>query len=147
MSSMPEEYVYLPVPTSSVQRVYALLASLDDDGPPGAEGGDKRERPDAALVKRMYEESQDAHRALMLYLADRPGEWLYTGELAHALDLPNGARSLAGMLGAFGRRANHRYGGRAPWDSEWDPARYESRHRMMADVASAVREVASAAGS
>lgn len=27
-----------------------------------------------------------------------------------------------GMLGAFGRRAQHRYGGHIPWTSEWDSA-------------------------
>ena len=48
------------------------------------------------------------------------------------------------MLGAFGRRAKHRYGGLKPWKTEWDPAREEARHLMPAAVADAVSEVAAA---
>jgi hypothetical protein len=33
------------------------------------------------------------------------------------------------------------YGGVAPWDSEWDPAREESRHRMPQEVAAVIREL------
>jgi hypothetical protein len=50
---------------------------------------------------------------------------------------------MAGLLGAFGRRSKHRYGGQAPWVTEWDGNREEARHKMETGVAQIIREVAS----
>lgn len=147
---MPEEVVYIPVRKRWLADVFEFVARLERSGsvvieqpeaPPvvEAEGSGVL---DPALIRRMYEESQTPHRRLMEYLAERPGEVIYTRALAEALGLPNGARSLAGMLGAFGRRAGHRYGGRKPWESEWDPAAYEARHRMAPEVAEQIKKIA-----
>src|SRR4051794_14593986 len=61
------------------------------------------------LVRRIFAESQPAHRKMLEFLASRPDEWMYSEDVAAALGLPHGQASLAGMLGAFGRRAKHRY--------------------------------------
>lgn len=144
--SKDEQFISVPVPHQYVTQVYELVARLaagasgTTDAP--ANGGD----PDAlteALVERMYEESEGPHRRLMLYLADYPGQWLGTSEVAKGLGLSSGARSLAGSLGAFGRRAEHRYQGRKPWVSRWNPERNEAEHRMSQEVATWIKGTAS----
>jgi hypothetical protein len=47
----------------------------------------------------------------------------------------SGTKGMAGVFGAFGRRAKHRYGGAKPWRSEWDPIRGEARYLMEPQVA------------
>lgn len=145
---MSSDIVYIPVRKHVLSEVFEFVAELERSGqavierpespPVEAEGSGVL---DPALIRRMYEESQPPHRHLMEYLAERPGEVIYTRALAEALGLPKGARSLAGMLGAFGRRAEHRYGGRRPWESEWDPAAYEARHRMAPEVAEQIKKI------
>jgi hypothetical protein len=90
----------------------------------------------------MYRESHGQHRRLMEYLADHPGEWFYTSEIGSALDHENGAKGIAGMLGAFGKRSNHRYGKHKPWETDWDDAREEARHRMSAENAAVINAIA-----
>lgn len=155
---MTEEFIYIPVPKRWSDAVYARLGELSgqaSDGSPEShtiakEGGatanavgsgDAQVALDVAPLRRMYNESYEQHRRLIAFLAEHPGDWHYTGDLARALDLQNGARGLAGMLGAFGRRAKHRYGGMTPWQSEWDPNRAEMRHRMDPKVAETVRNL------
>lgn len=49
------------------------------------------------------------------------------------------ARSMAGLLGAFGRRANHRYEGKWPFKTMW---RGNGWHmRMTQEAAEAIREL------
>jgi hypothetical protein len=79
------------------------------------------------------------HQQFIRTLAAHPDEWLYTSDIVEAMGLP--ASSLRGMLGAFGRRANHRYGGHKPWDEEWDPAAYEARYRMPGWIARIIQSL------
>lgn len=65
-------------------------------------------------MRRAYDDSYEPHRRLLKVLADRPDRWMYSDELARVLELSGGSKSLAGMLGAFGRRAKHRYSGLTP---------------------------------
>ncbi len=145
------EFVYIPVRSSRLSDVFAFMAELESskdrvrveeaaqDGQVTTEGDPGLDR---ALLERMYRESHEAHRGLIEYLAEHPEEWHYTGDLAAALGLPHGARSLAGMLGAFGRRAQHRYGGQTPWISEWDAGVHEAKHRMASEVAEQITAIA-----
>jgi hypothetical protein len=132
------ELISVLVPRPLLADVYDLvvqhereLAGEDDDSEPLSEG----------LVRRMYDESEPQHRKLMKLLASSAGEWLYTSEIAEELALPHGSRSAAGMFGAFGRRAAHRYDGVKPWTSEWDAAAGETRHMMSAEVAEIVNSL------
>lgn len=138
---MADEYVYMPVPIRWTFDIYARLAQLAAEDPEPEEVVPKRASDvDAETVARMYGESEAPHRRLLDLLASSSDEWLYTSDIAKQLALPNGSRSVAGMLGAFGRRAKHRYEGQRPWDSDWDPARSEARHRMPSVVAKYVRD-------
>lgn len=145
-----EEFLYFPVPRRWAPDMYSWIAQreqVESSTPttPTATLSEAETPVDlAALVERMYWDSLEAHRALLTYLAAHPDEWFYTSDLAEALELDHGNRSLAGMLGAFGRRAAHRYGGKKPWISEWDPSRSESRHTMTQEVADVINDLAKA---
>lgn len=139
------EFVYVPVPSEHVHAVYRLLASADRDSTGSTahapDAGDPAELPDPELVRRMYRESYESHRQLMALLAQTPGEWIYTKDIAQTLNIAKGARGVAGMLGAFGRRSKNRYGHKKPWISQWDGAREEARHMMPAEVAQVVNSI------
>src|SRR4051794_34964806 len=121
---MADEFVYVPVPARWAPQTYAFLAELAADDPePEVTEPKNTADLDYETVARMYGESEAPHRRLLDLLANASDEWLYTSDIAEQLALPNGSRSVAGMLGAFGRRAKHRYKGQTPWDTEWDPAR------------------------
>lgn len=142
---MTNDVAYVPVPTQWLSEIYKRLAELSSaQEADAAERGESEGVLDRRLVQRMYEESEEQHRRLMLLMAEHPDEWRYSGEIAADLELEHGARGLAGMLGAFGRRAKHRYGEQKPWRSEWDSGRAEARHLMPADVARTIRELAQA---
>jgi len=141
MPTITDELVSVVIPRSMMAEVYGLVVEHEravELKHPDEAGS---EALDAALVRRMYDESQPRHREFMKLLAQHPDEWMYTSQVADALKLPHGSSSAAGMLGAFGRRATHRYGGVKPWESEWDPAAYEARHKMTANVAEITRSL------
>jgi hypothetical protein len=145
------EFIYVPVPSEQVPAVYRLLAGGDKTPIPlvpdkPANESDPAAIPNSELIRRMYRESYEGHRRLMVLLAEAPDEWIYTKEIATALHVANGTRGVAGMLGAFGRRSKNRYGHRKPWISEWDSGREEARYMMPAEVARVVNTLASDAG-
>ncbi len=144
---MTTDVVYVPVPTQWLSEIYKRLAELSSTPATEADAAALAGSVavlDRSLVRRMYDESEKPHRRLMLLMAEHPDEWRYSSEIAADLELEHGARGLAGMLGAFGRRAKHRYGAQKPWRSEWDSGREEARHLMPADVAQTIRELAQA---
>jgi len=138
---MAEDFEYIPVRHEWIDKVYAYLGELARDESADASGSAPQSIPslDQDLVQRMYSESYEPHKRLLRLLADHPDEWLYSRQIADGLKLEHGSKSLAGMLGAFGRRAKHRYHHLLPWRSEWDPAKEEMRHQMSAEVATWVR--------
>ena len=140
-----DEFISVQVPRQHVVKVYELIAGLESGsaGAPEHSGASPKGPLTRALVERMYGESEPSHRKLMKYLADRPDEWNGTREIAEGLGLQFGARSLAGSLGAFGNRAEHRYGGLKPWESRWSEDKGEAEHRMSQEVATWVKETAS----
>ncbi|HTB49480.1 MAG TPA: DUF6416 domain-containing protein [Solirubrobacteraceae bacterium] len=143
---MPE-FIYIPVPSQWAPAIYKRLAELEDeDAPPALPAAAPTVTLDAALVEQMYRESHSQHRRLMEYLADHPGEWFYTSELADSLEIEKKSRGVAGMLGAFGKRSNNRYGGLKPWETRWDGVREEARHRMSLDSAEVISKVAASVG-
>ncbi len=143
---MSEEFQQVPVPHAFVGDVYAFVAQLMADNgaaedatidivPPEEE---VPEHPTEEMVRRIYEESHETHRRLLKALAARPDEWVSSEELAEALHLSGGRASLAGTLGALGKRANHRYKGQKPFTSVWDAHAYQAKHLMTAEVAKVI---------
>ncbi len=76
-------------------------------------------------IDRMVAESPEAMQRILKLLAERAGEWLTTSELAEVLEHRQGSNpsmTVAGTLGAFGRRINHRYaewGVKPPFEAKW----------------------------
>ncbi len=136
-----EEMISVLIPRPLLANVYGLVVQHEQGAQHEETDDEQPIGPDEALVKRMYTESEPRHRQLMKLLADQPDKWLYTSQVAEALKLPHGSKSAAGMLGAFGRRASHRYDGAKPWVTEWDPAAYEARHKMSVDIARIIRSL------
>jgi hypothetical protein len=149
MSTATQQYEPVPTPRQFVGEVYALLARLmetetettpseiiDETGVTEEDSGPVT--TDEALIRRIYEESHEAHRRMLKRLAESPDEWVYGNQLAAALELAGGKKSLAGMLGALGRRSNHRYEGKRAFYSEWDHLAYEMKHMMPASVAKVI---------
>jgi hypothetical protein len=135
-------YIDFPVREEFIPQVTELLADLERDarGPMPAPEPAPEARFGREIVMRMYLESEDRHRELLKVLAEQPGEWLYTAEIAPAVGIESGSKGMAGMFGAFGRRAKHRYGGLKPWASSWDPGRHEAKYRMDPQVAEWIQE-------
>lgn len=132
-SQASDDFVQIAIPARYVMRVYSFLAALERGGASeGTEPDDTMVRPDldAELAARMFIESEARHRSLLLLLAENPGKWLYTSDLANGLGITTGSKSMAGMFGAFGRRAKHRYQGLKPWNIDWDETRNEARYIM-----------------
>src|SRR4051812_22937601 len=97
-------YIPVPVPEELVPEVYALLARLQSGGKePESEPVPAELTGD--LVERIHGESGPAHRAFMEHLAANAGRWVGSRELIDVLRLSHGSKSLAGLLGSFGRRA------------------------------------------
>lgn len=133
ISVSSSSYVYVPVPADRLEEVFRFLAGLNNG---------ESERADLeALVRRIYRESDEQFRYLLLLLADRPNQPLSTEEVAEALDLERGTASLAGMLGAFGRRSNNRYDSFWPFERLYNPSAEESELTMSEQVAALIRSI------
>jgi len=116
-----------------LEEVFSLLARLSNAEPEQADL--------EMLVRRVYRESDHQFRHLLQLLSDRPDQPLSTEEVAEALRLERGVGSLAGMLGAFGRRSNNRYDGFWPFERLYNPSAEESELEMPERVATLVRDL------
>ena len=117
-------FAYLAVPQHLFPAMAVRLAELLHDDQDGGAGvavavpeGPPPPELDEALVKRIFEDSYDTHQKLLRTLAEHPDEWINYEQLSGLMGYDN-ARSLPGTLGAFGRRANHRYGGVWPFEAK-----------------------------
>jgi len=144
------EFISVPVPTNRVQEVYNLLARSR----PASEAttttpqnhpstGAKSEPPwDAENVRRFYKESSPNMRAFIRVLVDKAPGTVTSTEAGK--DLPKGAQSVAGMLGAAGRRSSGRHGRGLPW-KKWgqptDNQGSETVFEMSEEVAAAIRTI------
>jgi hypothetical protein len=131
-----DQWVYVPVPADRVDDVFRFLL-----GSP-AESDAAEEADLDRLVERVFRESDEKFRSLLVLLADYPDQPLSTGAVADDLKLYRGTASLAGMLGAFGRRTTNRYGDFWPFERFYDPAKDESQLVMSAKVAKIVERLA-----
>ena len=128
--------VYVPVPADRVDDVFRFLLGLS-----------KPEEEDEAeldrLIQRIYRESEQRFRDLLLLLAHHPGTPMSTDEIADELKLYRGPASLAGMLGAYGRRSNHRYDGFFPFERLHNPADERYELVMPQKIAGIIEQISS----
>lgn len=145
---MSTGYVLFPVPEARVSEVatylYGAAASAEleaQEALPAATpiSGEQRNE----LLTRIYAESEPPFRALLVLLAERnaPGEPFYYAAVLSAHPQWSASRSVAGAMGAFSRRAEHRYGGYWPFHREWDDEEWSHYLWMDDDVAAFLLEL------
>lgn len=130
-----DEMVQVPVPRQYVMAVYQFLARLGgESGGSALKAGGPPEPPnnDHALsdrfeewtngwLRKMVEQCPPAMAKILRALAGRPDEWLSTADLAQAISPDADWNTVAGTLGAFGRRVKSRYGLETwPFDDKHD---------------------------
>lgn len=147
MSSDAEEFVSILVPRRHVTRVYGLIASLeqhpsDDADPPAMANQTREEQWPRDLIERQYRESPASMKNFQKYLADHQGEEFSTTQMATALDAAHGWNTVAGQLGAYGRRIKNRYKRDSfPFESRWDHEKGEQYHSMTPQVAEIIKSL------
>jgi hypothetical protein len=147
------QYVLMAIPAEFVPSVAALIAEFDAnaDLEVQVEAPERGTSPDGAgsllngwtedLVSRAFKESANPMRRVLLFLADHAGEEVTSIEIADAIDAKYGWNTVAGMLGAFGRRSVNRYKRSAPmW--EWRPGSEGILIKMPVAVAAVIKKVA-----
>jgi hypothetical protein len=134
-------YVMMAVPAELVAAVTEFIeGSRPGAGPipPAPGGGDSGfvHGWDPQTVRRAYRESADSMRELLDFLALHPDREVSSYDLADAIDAKYGWNTVAGMLGAFGRRSGNRYGRFEPM---WE-VRYDSDGRVLLTMPGVVAE-------
>jgi hypothetical protein len=89
-----------------------------------------------ALAQRAYRESDGMMADLLAFLAEDPGRLVPFTEASAKLGYES-ARSMPGLLGAFGRRSKHRYGGTWPFEKVLHDGAWHMR--MDPEIAEAIR--------
>lgn len=126
MSTENEDWVTIPVPKRLAPSVYALIAKEMAPVMP-TEVVTAEQVPDGSAswtseeIKRLVEESPPAMKVILELLAKNPDKWLDSAVMAEALktrlkhfggeNKPEANwNTVAGTLGAYGRRVKSRYG-------------------------------------
>lgn len=136
------EAVTAAIKTWGQIRPQALIDEPDSDLKPEEELEAEPEQDPEALAKlarRAYKESDGNMGPLLEFLAKNEERWIPFVEASEALGFKT-ARSMPGLLGAFGRRANHRYGGKWPFETAYRDGG-AAFMRIEAPAAAALREV------
>lgn len=142
-----EEFVSVLVPRKHLTRVYGLVASLEQhaSGNPEvapAPNETKEEQWPRDLIERQYRESPDSMKKFQRFLADHEGKEFSTTQMADAIGVAYGWNSVAGALGAYGRRVKNRYKRESfPFDSRWDHEKGEQYHSMTPRVADIINSL------
>ncbi len=141
------ELVSVLVPKRHLPKVYGLIAELE-----GVEGTPQQSPPSdsptgasddwtSSRVQRMVSESPPAMRDILRAMAERPDQWVTVHQLAEAITGKDDAtwNTVAGTMGAFGRRIKNRYGiTEKPYEDRYDHTQGCKVFRMSKDMADQV---------
>lgn len=116
-------YVLMAIPAEMVLAVTEFIerqeVSPDRSSAAGAE--ELLHGWNEHAVRRAYRESGDGMRKVLSFLAQNAGHEVNADEIATAVGARFGWNSIAGMLGAFGRRSANRYHKPKPmWEYRYD---------------------------
>jgi Family of unknown function (DUF6416) len=139
------QYVLMAIPAELVPKVAALITGLDVVGAPSdttARSAGLVNGWTEGLVRQAFKESADPMRRVLLFLAEHGGEEVTSAEIADAIDAERGWNTVAGMLGAFGRRSANRYKRRFPMWSSREGEDGASLFKMPVVVAEAIKAAA-----
>jgi hypothetical protein len=133
-----DDIVNIPVPREHLLKVYGYLADLErrSNGTVDVvEATDADEWPED-LVKRQFSESPESIQRMQRHLAAHSGQEFGTDVLADVMGLEFGWNSVAGALGAYGRRVKNRYDRKTwPFVVRWSHADEKYVYSMTPEVA------------
>lgn len=159
--NVSKELVSVMVPVDRLTEVYALLGSpkgfheernpnlmvssskITKDVHQYFRPVESRDWPES-LLQLAYNESSPAMKTVLDVLIEKAGETVHSHELVAALSRHRNEEcthlTLAGTIGAFGRRVSNRYQ-REDWPmySFWDSSANEVQYRMDPEVAAKMR--------
>jgi hypothetical protein len=140
------EYVSVLVPKRHLTRVYAFLGAIDEQSPT-PETRIEHSSDDSAvwtpeLIERQFRESSPFMMRFEKYLAEHAGKEFSTRDMADALEAERGWNTVAGALGAYGRRVKNRYKQTTwPFEARWDYVSGLAYHSMSEEVAEIIRSL------
>lgn len=138
MEKTQEKYELVPVPADLVVDVMDFIVQKKKTALIGPSNGVRSLAIDWTpdLLKLQYDDSPPSMQALEKHLAAHPGEEFTTEQLADVMGLEHGSQSVAGALGAFGRRIKNRYGmGVFPFTYRFERESEKYVYSMDADTA------------
>jgi hypothetical protein len=109
------QYVLMAIPTQLVPQVAALMADFDVTGVQvvterqAGDNGSMINGWTEDLVRRAFKESGDPMRRVLLFLAQHADQEVTATQIGEAIEAKYGWNTVAGMLGAFGRRSVNKY--------------------------------------
>jgi hypothetical protein len=122
------QYVQVPVPQHLVPAVMALITQAGDEAAPSSSRPAWSERE----LRKLWNESADNIRRTLVLLASNSGSPVSGDTIAReVLGKEDKGHSIAGMMGAFGRRMKGRHKGRSPMTAEYDAQAQERRYSMV----------------
>lgn len=137
--------VTVPVPEEHLGAVYGLLARLanDEEGRGGEPTGDVSKGQagwwNEKRLRKAYDESSPAQQTILKAMARGKGKWVPVSDIV--AELGNGAdwNTMAGALGAFGRRIKSRYKAKErPFTIRYNAQRGENEYLMPGSIAKAI---------
>jgi hypothetical protein len=94
----------------------------------------------ADLIRRQFVESPDSIKAFERVLADHQDTFLTTSEVAKILGTVS--KSIAGALGAYGRRTSNRYEMKTwPFETRWVHDEGQMSYCMKPEVAEIIKSL------
>jgi hypothetical protein len=144
MESMSNEYVSVLVPKRHLAKVYGLIATLEGESDISPEVATATETKEDGwtpeLIRRQFEESPETIQRFQRLLADHQDEWLSTSDIATALNAQKGSKTIAGALGAYGRRVSNRYSMKTwPFANKWLHTEGQQSYCMSPEVADIIK--------
>jgi hypothetical protein len=146
-------YIQVPVPEYLLpvvlEYVAGLMRSIPPEPPPAAVPGAPASPPKPPVgrgdpsaeswteeeLRKVWRDSGPAMRTTLELLAKHEGKPVSGDRIAAALGRKDRGHTVAGMMGAFGRRMKGRHGGRWPFTAEWNAANGYWEYLMDADTA------------
>ena len=126
-------YINVPVPDHLVPAVMTLIAgNMPKQTAPIPKSWTPTE------LRKLWADSGEPVREFLAALSAVPGAWVPTSTLNKSMTHNKSTTQFAGMMGAFGRRLKNRYGGRLPFEREWDVNAREYQYLMPGEIAAVV---------
>lgn len=147
MDADTTELVSILVPKKHLSRIYGFISTLDSSpaaaGSSGSEGkADEAKAWTDDLIRRQFNESPEIIKRFQRLLASNPDEWFSTEKIAAQLDAKKGSKSIAGALGAYGRRTSNRYQMKGwPFQHRWNHTEGQQYYSMTPEVAEIIKSL------